>query len=93
MAHYLEKNISAEVGLTSKDIYNLNLNKLDVHLVKRIGNQVHITIVASDEEIQHNIKIAKKADEVKYLAAEGWEGQLFNSTATETKANPVPEYS
>lgn len=93
MAHYLEKDIAAEVGLTSKDFYNLNLNRLDINTVKRIGNQVRITIVASDEEIQHNIKIAKKAEEAKYLAAEGWEGMLFKSTVTETKANPVPQYS
>ena len=87
MAYYLEKDITPEVGLTLKEFNNLNLNNLDVHTVKRIGNNVHITIVASDEEIQHNIKMVNKAEEIKYLAAEGWEGELFKRVVTATKPN------
>ena len=88
MAHYLEEDIISEVGLTSKEFSHLNMNRLDVHIVKRIGHLVHITTVSSDTEIQHNMLVAKKADEAKFLAGEGWEGwegKLFKNTVTETK--------
>ncbi len=86
MRHNLKKDIAPEVGLTLKDICNINLNDLGIHAVKRIDNQVHITIVVSDEEIQHHNNLASKAADAKYIAQEGWEGNLFRITGAEVKS-------
>jgi hypothetical protein len=64
MAKHIENDIAPEVGLTLEELYNIDLNEIEVRKVTRIRNRVHITLVASDKKLKELAALGASKEQV-----------------------------